>query len=121
MKEVQAAGETSSLQGEHPAIQNMKFINFFKFQCFIFALPDPDPSDQNHCGSGSATLPVLISFCALEGGGGGLSVFCIYRIADLGLIGSTHLSLLTQMSSSDMTMTFCSESMKRGHCGDIVV
>jgi hypothetical protein len=25
------------------------------------------------------------------------------------------------MSSSNMTMTFCSESMKRGHCGDIVV
>jgi hypothetical protein len=29
--------------GDHPALQNMKFLNFFLFLWVIFALLDPDP------------------------------------------------------------------------------
>ncbi len=30
-------------KGKHPALQNTKFLNFFKFLGVIFALLDPDP------------------------------------------------------------------------------
>jgi hypothetical protein len=38
IKEVQAIGEAFSLKREHPAVQTIKFSNFFKFLCVIFAL-----------------------------------------------------------------------------------
>ncbi len=41
----------SALNREHQALQNMKIRNFFFFSCVIFALLDPDPVDQNQCGS----------------------------------------------------------------------
>jgi hypothetical protein len=31
------------LKREHPALQNMKFLNLFLFLWVIFALLDPDP------------------------------------------------------------------------------
>jgi hypothetical protein len=34
----------SALKREHPALQNMKFLDFF---LIIFALLDPDPTNQN--------------------------------------------------------------------------
>jgi hypothetical protein len=71
-----------SLQGEYPALQNMKFMNFFLFQWVIFTPLNPDPSNQNQCECGSTTLPVLtlLSFlCTRERGE---SVFCTYCIAD---------------------------------------
>ncbi len=49
----------SALKREHPALQNMKILNFFLFSWVIFALLDPDPSAQinaDPCGSGSETL-----------------------------------------------------------------
>jgi hypothetical protein len=45
----------SALRRELPALQNMKFYNFFIFLWVIFALLDPDPADQNQCGSGTLT------------------------------------------------------------------
>jgi hypothetical protein len=33
----------SALKREHPALQNMKFLNFFLLLRVIFALLDPDP------------------------------------------------------------------------------
>jgi hypothetical protein len=54
MKDVQATGEASSPQREHPALQNMKYLRrFFLFLWVIFALLDPDPdlADHNQCGS----------------------------------------------------------------------
>jgi hypothetical protein len=33
----------SALKREHPALQNMKFLNFFLLLWVIFALMDPDP------------------------------------------------------------------------------
>jgi hypothetical protein len=45
----------STLKREHPALQKMKFINFFLFLWVIFALLDPDPIQIRH-GSGSTTL-----------------------------------------------------------------
>jgi hypothetical protein len=33
----------SALRREHPALQNMKFLNFFLFLWVIFAFLDPDP------------------------------------------------------------------------------
>ncbi len=54
----------SALKREHPILQNMKFRNFFYF-CggVIFALldQDPDPADQNQCGSGSETMAIRIT------------------------------------------------------------
>jgi hypothetical protein len=47
--DVQATGGAFSPQREHPALQKMKFINFFIFLCVIFALLDPDLD----CESGS--------------------------------------------------------------------
>jgi hypothetical protein len=48
----------SLLKREHPELQNMKFLNFWQFLRTFFAhlYPDPDPGDQNQCGSGSETL-----------------------------------------------------------------
>jgi hypothetical protein len=51
----------TALKREHPAIQNIKFLNFFLLLWVIFALLDldPDPATQinaDPCGSGSATL-----------------------------------------------------------------
>ncbi len=56
----------SARNREHPALQNLKFLNFFLFLWVIFALldlgphphyicipnpdPDSDPADQNQCG-----------------------------------------------------------------------
>jgi hypothetical protein len=39
----------SALKREHPALQKMKFNNFFQFLWVIFAIldQDPDPADQN--------------------------------------------------------------------------
>ncbi len=50
-----------ALKREYPALQNLKFLPFFLFLCVIFALldPDPDPADQNQCGSESETLDTL--------------------------------------------------------------
>jgi hypothetical protein len=48
----------SALKREHPAIQNLKFINFFLFLCVIFALLDPVSE------SGSETL--ILSLCINE-------------------------------------------------------
>ncbi len=33
----------SALKGDHPALQNMKILNFFLFLWVFFALQDPDP------------------------------------------------------------------------------
>ncbi len=55
MKNVKATGEASRLQGEQPELY--KFIHFFLFLRFIYALLDPEPADPNQCGpcgSGSA-------------------------------------------------------------------
>jgi hypothetical protein len=50
----------SVLKREHPALQNMKILDFFLFLWVIFALldPDPDPATQinaDPCGSGSGS------------------------------------------------------------------
>jgi hypothetical protein len=42
----------SALKREHPALQNMKFLDFFLFLWVIFALLDPDPDSE----SGSTDL-----------------------------------------------------------------
>jgi hypothetical protein len=50
----------SALKREHPVIQNMKILYFFRFLGVIFALLDPDLATQinaDPCGSGSTTLP----------------------------------------------------------------
>jgi hypothetical protein len=44
----------SALKREHPALQNMKFLNFFLLLWVIFALLDPDPDSEY--GSGSTDL-----------------------------------------------------------------
>jgi hypothetical protein len=49
----------SALKREHPAVQNLKFFPVFLFLRVIFALLDPDPADQNQCGS----MPKQITFC----------------------------------------------------------
>jgi hypothetical protein len=36
-----------ALKREHPALQNMKFLNFFLFLWVIFALLDPDPDSES--------------------------------------------------------------------------
>ncbi len=41
--------EAFSLKRGHPALQNMKFLNFFQFLWVTFALLDPDAADQNQC------------------------------------------------------------------------
>ncbi len=44
----------SALKREHPALQNMKFLQFFVLLWVIFALLDPDPDSEY--GSGSTDL-----------------------------------------------------------------
>ncbi len=50
-----------ALTREHPALQNMKFLNFFLFLWVIFALLDPDPdsgpTDLIESGSNPAPDP----------------------------------------------------------------
>ncbi len=46
INDVQATGEALVLKREHPALQNMKFLNFFYF-FVIFALLDPDPDSES--------------------------------------------------------------------------
>ncbi len=51
--------KASALKREHPALQNMKILNFFLYLWVIFALLDPDPATQintDPCGSVSTTL-----------------------------------------------------------------
>jgi hypothetical protein len=47
----------SARQREHPALQNMKFLNFFLLLWVIFALLDPD----FEYGSGSKTLSLTVA------------------------------------------------------------
>jgi hypothetical protein len=42
----------SALKSEHPALQNMKFMNFLLCLRVIFALLDPDPD----CESGNVSI-----------------------------------------------------------------
>jgi hypothetical protein len=37
----------SALKREHPALQNIKFLNFFLFLWVIFALLDPGPDSES--------------------------------------------------------------------------
>jgi hypothetical protein len=39
----------------------MKFRNFFHFFWVIFDLLDPDPADQNQCGSGASATKLLFN------------------------------------------------------------
>ncbi len=43
----------SALKKEHPVLQNKKFLHIALFLWIIFARLDPDPAEQNQCGSGS--------------------------------------------------------------------
>jgi hypothetical protein len=43
----------SALKREHPALQKMKFLNFFLLLWVIFILLDPDPGPDSEYGSGS--------------------------------------------------------------------
>jgi hypothetical protein len=45
-----------ALKREQPTLQNMKFHSLFLLLWENFALLDPDPAEQNQCGSGSTTL-----------------------------------------------------------------
>jgi hypothetical protein len=56
MMDIQASGE--ALKRENPVLQNMKFLPFFERG--LFALLNPDPDNQNQCGSGSTTLETSI-------------------------------------------------------------
>jgi hypothetical protein len=47
MKDVQAKGKVLSLKSEHPALQNVKFLNFLSIFGVIFALLDPDPESES--------------------------------------------------------------------------
>jgi hypothetical protein len=53
MKHAEATGEAFSPQKRTSNIS--EHLNFFPFLCVSSALLDPDPADQNHCGSGSPT------------------------------------------------------------------
>ena len=46
----------SALKREHPALQKMKFMNFFLCLWVIFALLDPDCESGSGYESGSTTL-----------------------------------------------------------------
>jgi hypothetical protein len=60
----------SALKREHPALQNMKFLNFILLLRVIFSLLDPDPDSEDGSGSGStdpiesgsATLIIIVFF-----------------------------------------------------------
>jgi len=47
---------SSTLKREHPAPQNVKFLNCFYFCGVIFALLDPDPDSEFRSGYGSTDL-----------------------------------------------------------------
>jgi hypothetical protein len=47
----------SGLKREHPALQKMKFINFFLCLCVIFALLDPGSRSRDPSESGSNPNP----------------------------------------------------------------
>jgi hypothetical protein len=47
--------EKSSSPLEHPALRNVKLINFFFYFWVILALLDPDPANKNQCGSTTVT------------------------------------------------------------------
>jgi hypothetical protein len=49
MKDIQATGEVFNPQ--KPELQNMKFSSLFSNSMGHIDLLDPDPADQNHCGS----------------------------------------------------------------------
>jgi hypothetical protein len=53
-------GEANSPQKRTSSTSSMKFLHFYLFSWVIFALLDldPDPADQNQCGSGSTTLGI---------------------------------------------------------------
>jgi hypothetical protein len=53
MQDVQSIGKSLALKREHAALEDMKFSYSFLFLWVIFALldSDPDPADQNQCGS----------------------------------------------------------------------
>jgi hypothetical protein len=72
MKDVQATGETSVSQKEHPVHQNNALIHYFLLLWVIFTHldPDRDPDKQNQfMPSGSTTLPetekILEAGCSL--------------------------------------------------------
>jgi hypothetical protein len=49
----------SALKREHTALKSQNHETsppFFPFLWVIFDLQDPDPADQNQCGSGSTTM-----------------------------------------------------------------
>jgi hypothetical protein len=48
--------KSSALKREHPALQNMKFLNFFLFFWVNFALLDLDPDFESGSGYGSTEL-----------------------------------------------------------------
>jgi len=54
IKDVQVTKKHSALKREHPALQNMKYLNFFSTFVGHYALLDPDPDSEY--GSGSETL-----------------------------------------------------------------
>jgi hypothetical protein len=55
IKDIQVGTEEAfSSQKRHPALQNMKFLNFLLILWVIFDLLDPDPDSEN--GSGSTDL-----------------------------------------------------------------
>jgi hypothetical protein len=47
----------SALEREHPALQKVKFLNFFLFLWVIFAILDPDPDHWDPIESGSNPDP----------------------------------------------------------------
>ncbi len=55
-KKPQLTEEASALKRKHPALQNIKFLNFFLLLWVIFALLDPDPDPDSEYGSGSTDL-----------------------------------------------------------------
>jgi hypothetical protein len=56
-------GKSSSLKKEHLALKNLNFPHFCgSFWAIRIRIPnaDPDPADQNECGSGSATQSMYL-------------------------------------------------------------
>jgi hypothetical protein len=67
---LQKIQETFSSKKKHPALQNMKFLNFFSNLWVIISpwilsrisYADPDPADQYPCGSGSGSSTLIITW-----------------------------------------------------------
>jgi hypothetical protein len=53
IKDVQATGRPSALKREHPALPNMKFLNFFLFMWVIFCPPGSGSGFRIRIQSGS--------------------------------------------------------------------